>query len=164
VTFRATPAEQANAVAARWLREHYNGGKVLMESFGNETVTFSSGIPLGEVVYEGSFRQWYPDLAHPVEHDIRWIYMRQTPGSQDQVYRQLHGSAELADYRLVYQDSARLIYEARPLVPTFSYLMHQPRGPRPVTAGHARHRHHHHRQFHRQVHRGSHRRTHRAGP
>lgn len=109
--FRATSAEQANTTAANWFRSHYDGGKVLMESFGNETVTFGSHIPLNQVVYEGSFRQWLPDLADPAGHGIRWIYMRQAPGNQDQVYTRLHGTAGLRSYHLVYHDKARLIYQ-----------------------------------------------------
>jgi Glycosyl transferase family 2/Dolichyl-phosphate-mannose-protein mannosyltransferase len=136
VTFRATPAEQANRAAALWLRSHYHGGKVLMESFGNETVTFESRLPLSEVVYEGSFRQWAPDLADPVGHGIRWIYMRRTPGNQDQVFRRLHNSPELASYKLVYQDSARLIYEKPTIAAApFAYLTNQPRGPRQPRGG-----------------------------
>jgi hypothetical protein len=111
--FRASPAEHANAAAANWLRAHYNGGKVLMESFGNETVTFSSRIPVGQIIYEGSYRQWQPDLADPAGHGIRWIYMRRTPGSPDDVYRRLHGSAQLNSYRVVYKDPDRLIYIRR---------------------------------------------------
>jgi len=110
--FRATAPEEANAAAARWFGAHYDGGKVLMESFGNETVTFSSHVPLGQVVYEGSFRQWQPDLADPAAHGIRWIYMRRTPGSPDDVYLHLHGSTQLAGYHVVYSDPGRLIYEA----------------------------------------------------
>jgi hypothetical protein len=86
-----------------------------MESFGNETVTFGSQIPLGQIVYEGSFRQWGPDLAGPRSHGIRWIYMRRTPGNTDEVFRRLHGSSQLDGYRLVYRDPARLIYELAPV-------------------------------------------------
>ena len=111
--FRASAGEQANAIAARWLRSHYDGGKVLMESFGNETVTFSSRIAVGQIIYEGSFRQWQPALADPAAHGIRWIYMRRTPGNQDDVYRRLHDSVMLDRYRLVYQDQARLVYVRR---------------------------------------------------
>ena len=84
-----------------------------MESFGNETVTFSSRIPVGQIIYEGSFRQWRPDLADPAGHGIRWIYMRRTPGSPDDVFRRLHGSVQLSGYRLVYEDPDRLIYTLR---------------------------------------------------
>jgi hypothetical protein len=111
--FRASAAEHANAAAADWLRAHYNGGKMLMESFGNETITFSSRIPVGQIIYEGSFRQWQPDLADPAGHGIRWIYMRRTPGSRDDVYRRLHGKALLNSYRVVYEDPGRLIYTRR---------------------------------------------------
>jgi putative flippase GtrA len=113
MNFRAAPAQKANAVAAQWLRTHYNGGRVLMESFGNETVAFSSQIPSSQIIYEGSFRQWGADLAHPAGHEIRWIYMRRSPGSQDEVFLRLHSSTELAGYRLVYSDPDRLIYERR---------------------------------------------------
>ena len=109
--FRAAPVERANTVAASWLRAHYNGGRVLMESFGNETVTFSSQIPSSQIIYEGSFRLWGEDLAHPAGHGIRWIYMRRSPGSQDEVFLRLHSSTQLAGYRLVYADPQRLIYE-----------------------------------------------------
>jgi hypothetical protein len=143
VAFRATATEQANARAALWLRSHYDGGKVLMESFGNETVTFASRISLGQIVYEGSFRQWEPDLAHPASHGIRWIYMRQTPGSQDDVFRKLHASPELADYRLVYHDADRLIYEWRGAARQAASLRYQPHGSRPPAGHHrpGRHRH-----------------------
>ncbi len=113
IVFRSSPAEQANLAAADWLRKHYSGGMVLMESFGNETVTFWSRIPLGRIVYEGSFRQWAADLADPEGHGIRWIVMRRRPGTPDEVFRRLHGSALLAGYRLVYRDTERFIYERR---------------------------------------------------
>jgi hypothetical protein len=113
VVFRSSPAERANLAAAHWLRTHYSGGMVLMESFGNETVTFWSHIPLGHIVYEGSFHQWAADLADPAGHGIRWIVMRMRPGPADQVFRRLHGTASLAGYRLVYQDTVRLVYERR---------------------------------------------------
>jgi Glycosyl transferase family 2/Dolichyl-phosphate-mannose-protein mannosyltransferase len=113
LAFRASPAEHANAVAAQWLRANYDGGKVLMESFGNETVTFSSRVPVSQIIYEGSYRQWQPDLANPAGHGVRWIYMRRTPGSQDDVYRRLHGGTKLSSYQLVYSDPDRLIYIRR---------------------------------------------------
>jgi putative flippase GtrA len=162
LVFRATPAEQANAAAANWLRSHYTGGKVLMESFGNETVTFDSRIPLGLIVYEGSFREWGPDLADPLAHGIRWIYMRRTPGDTDEVFQRLHASFELDPYRLAYSDPNRLIYERGPVgwigsrprrtargqlpalqKPDVWLLPHHPPGARPAHRhGHRAQRHH----------------------
>jgi hypothetical protein len=111
--YQASASQQANFRAAAWLRGHYHGGEVLMESFGNETVTFESRIPLSAVIYEGSYRQWRPALRDPVAHRIRWIYMRRTPGDTDQVWRLLHDGAELDRYSLVYADPDRLIYRER---------------------------------------------------
>jgi hypothetical protein len=110
-TFQHSPIQKAETAAGFWLRSHYTSGKVLMESFGNETVTYASRLPLGNVIYEGSFRQWQPALAAPLAQHIRWIFMRDIPGSQDEVYTALHGSAQLAGYRLVYARSGELIYE-----------------------------------------------------
>jgi hypothetical protein len=108
--FQASATQRADVRAGAWFRAHYDGGRVLMESFGNETATFDSRIPLSSVIYEGSYRQWSPALHDPVGHGIRWIYMRRTPGDADQVWRLLHGHPELAHYALVYQDPDRLIY------------------------------------------------------
>jgi len=111
VAFRASDAEQANARASGWLRRHYDGGLVLMESFGNESVTFGSRIPTERIVYEGSFRMWEPALAHPAGHGIRWVYLRTTPGGEDQVTESLAATPELDnDYVLVYEDDDRQIY------------------------------------------------------
>jgi hypothetical protein len=111
VAFRASDAEQSNARASGWLRRHYDGGLVLMESFGNESVTFGSRIPTEQIVYEGSFRMWEPALAHPAGNDIRWVYLRTTPGSEDDTAQALAGTPELDnDYVLVYEDADRQIY------------------------------------------------------
>jgi putative flippase GtrA len=111
--YQASASQIANDRAAQWLREHYHGGKVLMESFGNESVTFESQIPLGMIIYEGSYRQWLPALHDPLGQGIRWIYMRRAPGGTDEVWQALHGSKELDHYSLVYADPGRLIYRER---------------------------------------------------
>jgi hypothetical protein len=112
--FRASATQRADDRAAAWLRAHYHGGTVLMESHGNETAAFGSHIPPGSIIYEGSGRQWSPALRAPAGHGIRWIYMRRTPGHTDQVWRQLHASPGLAHYTLVYSDPDHLIYTERP--------------------------------------------------
>jgi hypothetical protein len=114
--FRA--GQHGNEAAASWMRGHYDHGRVLMESFQNELVTFESHIPTQAVIYEGSFKRWLPALAHPAANGIRWIYMRRTPGNEDAVWKSLHDSEQLSSYRLVYQDSDRLVYELADFAPT----------------------------------------------
>jgi len=112
--FRASDVERANGQASAWLREKYDGGLVLMESFGNESVTFDSQIPTENIVYEGSFQRWEPALAHPAGHDIRWVYLRTTPGGEDHTWAELAGTPELDnDYVLVFRDDDREIYRRR---------------------------------------------------
>jgi hypothetical protein len=112
LAFRSTATQRADAVTASWLGAHYDGGLILMESFGNEAVTFESHVPMNEIVYEGSYREWGPALDDPVNHHIRWIYMRRTPGDQDSVWTHLHRSGWIRDYYVpVYRTPAVIIYE-----------------------------------------------------
>ncbi len=109
--FRAGPAERVNARAAAWLREHYDGGRVLMQSWSNETVGFDSRVPVEQVVYEGSFRQWEPALDDPVGQGIRWIHLRRTPGGEDEVWWRLHDSPLMhVEYKPAYADDHHIFY------------------------------------------------------
>ncbi|MFI9011432.1 glycosyltransferase family 39 protein [Actinosynnema sp. NPDC053489] len=109
--FRASAAERANAQAATWLREHYDGGRVLMQSWSNETVGFDSRVPTALIVYEGSFRQWEEALGDPVGRGVRWIHMRRTPGGEDEVWRRLHDSPLMHfPYKPAYADDHHVFY------------------------------------------------------
>ncbi|MGH7196397.1 MAG: glycosyltransferase [Candidatus Saccharimonadales bacterium] len=113
---KAEISDQLARAEAAFLRDNYTGGKVLVEAFGNESVVFHSRIPPGEVIYEGSYRIWEPALANPLEHDIQWIIMRRTPGTEDLVYKAVRDTARLQGnlldgfYVQVYADSSRLIF------------------------------------------------------
>lgn len=107
---RAAAKEQGNAAAAAWLRTHYDYGDFLMESFGNETVSFASHIPQRAMIYEGSFRRWEPALADPAAHGIRWIYLCRDP-AEDEVWKHLRDKLWLsAEYTVAYHDRDRFVY------------------------------------------------------
>ncbi len=113
VAYLNSPGGRIDVGSATWLKENYDGGRVLMQNFGNELVTFQSQLPLEEIIYEGSFRMWEPALVDPVESKVRWIYMRSSEGSEDGVYKSLHNTPILNEnYQLLYQDADRLIYRA----------------------------------------------------
>ncbi|MDN3238896.1 glycosyltransferase [Glycomyces tritici] len=113
VEYRASGWEVDNAAVSAWLREHHDGGTTLMMSFENESVTFESQVPTGSLVYEGSYRIWEASLADPHAAGVEWIYMRATPGSEDDVWEALWGTEVLADhYELVYDEGDRLVYRA----------------------------------------------------
>lgn len=117
--FRAEQREQGNARAAAWLRSAYGGGTVLMNNFGDQTVAFDSGIPIRNLVYDGSFGLWEPALADPAARGIEWIYMRSGEDFPDPVWAELHDSPRLGAYTLVYEADKRRIYRltAPPAVP-----------------------------------------------
>jgi hypothetical protein len=101
---RASASQQADLRAGAWLGTH-GGGQVLMEVSGNEAVAFA--VPPGQVIDETSGGLWQSALRDPMSGGIRWIYMRRS----DDVWNQLHGSAELSGYVRVYSSPDRSIYE-----------------------------------------------------
>jgi hypothetical protein len=106
--------EAPNTAAAAWLRQHHDGGRTLMMSFGNESVTFDSRIPTQRIVSEGSYKLWQPALRDPASSHIEWIYIRAVPGREDTVWRELYGTPQLEQpYQLVYSGDQRLIYRLR---------------------------------------------------
>jgi hypothetical protein len=97
-----------------YLASNYKDGKILMESFGNDMIMFNAKIALHNNIYEGSYRLWEPALRYPVENEIQWIVMRH-PGQlePDRVYRDLHESAALDSYKLVFENQGYYVYERR---------------------------------------------------
>ena len=102
---------EANS-ASSFLREHYDGTVILIESFGNETILFTARVPLTNNVYEGSYQKWDPALSNPPGQQIKWIVMR-GGDSPDKTYRELHGSDKLAEYTDVFHNGLYTIYERR---------------------------------------------------
>lgn len=95
-----------------FLRQNYDGGKLLQESFGNETILFDARVSLGENIYEGSYQLWEPALKDPAAHDIRWIVMR-GGDKPDKVYIALHGSPQLDEYALVFSNDTYQVYKRK---------------------------------------------------
>lgn len=98
--------------ASNYLYDNYHGGKVLMESFGNETILFDAEMPLSENIYEGSYKLWMPALIDPDGNNIEWIIMRHGK-SEDKVYEMLFSSPELDSYTLVFHNDVYFIYERK---------------------------------------------------
>ncbi|MGH3217975.1 MAG: glycosyltransferase [Streptosporangiaceae bacterium] len=95
-----------------FLDHGYHGGRVLMESYGNERIAFA--LPSNELVYEGSYRQWLPALRDPAGNDIQWIVMDCRANDQDLVCSALT-KQQLASYRIVYSthDHVYRVYERK---------------------------------------------------
>jgi len=113
---QATPTALHAKAAARWIRGHYTGGLLLMESYGNEEVAFASHVPAQDQVYEGSYRLWQPALANPSGHRIAWIVMRTEKNDRDLVYKDLFGSSLIDGYRRVWSNPDYVIYASPPTI------------------------------------------------
>lgn len=97
-----------------YLASHYKDGRILIESFGNNTILFNAKISLRERIYEGSYRLWEPALKDPVGSNIQWIVMRHEGNNlPDKVYRNLYGTETLQSYVQVFANSGYFIYERR---------------------------------------------------
>jgi putative flippase GtrA len=98
--------------AAAFFVHSYTGGRVLMESYGNEAVAFV--VPSNQLVYEGSYRQWLPALRNPAGNGIRFIIMSCQENNPDIVCSSV-GKSQLKPYELVYQtpDHVYLVYRLR---------------------------------------------------
>lgn len=101
---------QDAARAAAALRADYSGGRILMQGFGNEYVSFVSRVPISETIYEGSYRLWPAALHDPASVGIRWIYL--THSTSDQVWAALRGSPYLAAYHVAFSDGTHVIYHS----------------------------------------------------
>jgi hypothetical protein len=93
-----------------YLRENYDGGVILVESFGNESILFHARIALSNNVYEGSYQKWDPALSNPPGQRIRWIVMRRGNGG-DETYRELSGTSKLNGYNEVFSNDLYVVYK-----------------------------------------------------
>jgi len=82
----------------------YDGGDVLVETFGNERPVFFT-VPSQNMIYEGTNKndRWKKSLADPAGNNIRWIIMRCIPDFRDKVCNTLENAPVLAAYQLVYR-------------------------------------------------------------
>jgi len=96
--------------AAGWLAQHYDGGMILMESFGNESAQFQSGIPLARFIYEGNADLWYDALQNPGQY-VTWVFTRHEGADADRVWDTLGDSAAFhAAFEPVHRNGAIEIY------------------------------------------------------
>ena len=103
--------DDQDAVVA-FFKDNYSGGRVLMESYGNEYVAFA--VPSNQLVYEGSYRKWLPALQDPAENHINWIIMSCQKSTPDIVCSGV-GKSQLRPYKLVYHthDGVYRVYRRR---------------------------------------------------
>lgn len=85
---------------ARFFEKHYTGGRVLMETFGNERLAFKA-VPPSQMVYEGSYQQWEPSLKYPEANHIKWIITR--CGSGPDLVCKTHKGGSVPGYHEIFR-------------------------------------------------------------
>lgn len=103
---------RSQETAATFLKNNYDHGLILVQTFGNERLVFS-GVPTNVMVYEGTNHEnrWERSLADPKHMDIRWVVMRCVKGGEDLTCKNLDGTPKLGSYQLVYQESDGSFYK-----------------------------------------------------
>ncbi|HEX9036169.1 MAG TPA: glycosyltransferase [Ktedonobacterales bacterium] len=85
-----------------FLLEHYNGGKVLVDSF-NDTHNFATlGITTNSVIYEGNNTLWRAALANPARY-VQWVIV--APHDLVAQHININGKHFLSHYVLVARDA-----------------------------------------------------------
>jgi hypothetical protein len=106
------PGARIQLATGGWLKNNYDGGLVLMQRFTNERITFTSTLPLKEIIYEGNQDIWKESLQDPTKY-ARWVSMK-GGASPDKVWKALRGTPQLLEnYDLVYQNGDVEIYKRK---------------------------------------------------
>lgn len=110
-----TVEQHAQVMAGRFLTNR-TSGLILMDITLNQVADFDV---IDRTIYDGSKEdrrnQWTAVLVNPEAYNIRVVAMRRADpaGRPDMVYQALHDSPRLNAFRLVYSNSAYLIYSRR---------------------------------------------------
>ncbi|MEK7218529.1 MAG: glycosyl hydrolase family 8, partial [Patescibacteria group bacterium] len=102
---------------ARFLREHYRGGSILLSRSDNDPIIAEAGIPLRRYIYEGNYRFFDQALREPWNF-AQWIVMHNPASSPDpwaeqyeQVYRTWGMGGEPPPfYALAFENARRKVY------------------------------------------------------
>jgi hypothetical protein len=94
------------------MKEHYDGGLILVSANRHENFMFQTGLPYASFIYEGVQKEWKESMIEPSKH-ATWIVF--TPDIQgDLVHESLHDIASLdAVYNKKYDTGGYRIYKIK---------------------------------------------------
>jgi hypothetical protein len=97
-----------------WLNHHAKDkdGYVLISVASHDAIVFSSGLPMGKFIHEGTGDYWKLATANP-DHWARWIIMR-TNDESDQTFKLIHTTPGFAHFKRVESYPFADIYELKP--------------------------------------------------
>lgn len=93
-----------------WMKEHYDGGLVLMDDYARTMSVVRSGIPMQNIIYIGNKPYWEESLQTPEKH-ARWVVMQEDDAVWDRLFADEAAQGRLyAAYEKVYTSPEILIF------------------------------------------------------
>jgi hypothetical protein len=69
-----------------WMKEHYDGGLVLMDDYARTISIIRSGIPMQSVIYIGNKPYWEESLKEPEKY-ATWVVLQKSDAVWNQLYQ-----------------------------------------------------------------------------
>lgn len=97
---------------ARWFKENYEGGLILVSAHRHENFILQTGIDYENFIYEGTRQWWRNSLTNPSQH-ATWVVLDENI-SGDAVNELMTGRDILeSDFEVVHQEGSLKIYKKR---------------------------------------------------
>lgn len=101
--------------AEGWMKEHYDGGLVLLDDYARTMSVVRSGIPMQNVIYIGTKPYWEESLIAPEKY-ARWVVMQQ----DDAIWKNIYENEEVlgrlyGHFEKAYTSPEILIFKRREL-------------------------------------------------
>lgn len=95
----------------KWLRDHYDGGLVMIDDYARTVSIIKSGIPMQDIIYVGTKPYWEQSFQAPEKY-ARWIIMQKNDDVWKGIYDKPQIRARLYKYfQKVYTSPEILIFK-----------------------------------------------------
>jgi len=97
-----------------YLAQHYNGGRILVDTFNSNFDEAETGIDFKSIVYDGSGAYWYQGLRDPASV-VDWVIA--DPGDLVSTHLDTKSPAFLQNFTLVVSSGINFLYHKKGLPP-----------------------------------------------
>ena len=93
-----------------WMKENYDGGKILISAGSQEDEMFMMGLPYKTYIHEGTNKYWKESVDNPSRY-AKWVVIDYGHNS-DNVAKQMNREDILErEYKLVYQENQLKVFK-----------------------------------------------------
>ncbi len=99
--------------AERWMKQHYDGGLVLLDDYARTISIVRSGIPMQNMIYVGNKPYWAESLKEPDKY-ATWIALREHDALAKSIFENPDAKQRLYDnFDLVYTEKDIMIFKRK---------------------------------------------------